>query len=117
MLNSRSISLLVDLSQLSCRQLSGVGTRTAERLASLGIESVQDLLFYLPYRYQDRTHIQSINQITEGEHVVVEGEIVSMHYPTVGRTRLLCRLADETGTIQLRFFYLNMLKVRPLATG
>jgi len=37
--------------------LRGVGARNAERLHKLGIQTVQDLLFHLPLRYQDRTRI------------------------------------------------------------
>ncbi|MHB1949616.1 MAG: ATP-dependent DNA helicase RecG [Gammaproteobacteria bacterium] len=107
----------IDLSQLPCEQLAGVGKRTAERLAHLGIQCVQDLLFHLPSRYQDRTRVYPIASLSPGEHVVVEGEVDSVSTPKVGRTRLLCRLHDATGRISLRFFYVNAFQRQQLSMG
>jgi RecG-like helicase len=47
--------------------LRGVGPRVAERLAALGIESLQDLLFHLPLRYQDRTRLSAIGSLRQGQ--------------------------------------------------
>jgi ATP-dependent DNA helicase RecG len=97
----------MDLSLLPCQKLTGVGKRTADYLSKLGIHHVQEVLFHLPLRYQDRTHIYAISDLKPGEHVVIEGEIASVGMPKGGRTRLLCQLHDATGRIQLRFFYVN----------
>ena len=107
----------IDLSVFSCSYLKGVGQRIAEHLARLEIYHVQDILFHLPFRYQDRTRIYSIADITSGDMVVIEGEIVSVLLPTGGRTRLVCRLADQTGHVHLRFFYLNSIQLKSLKTG
>jgi len=96
-----------DLSQIPCNRLTGVGAKVAERLANLGIMRVQDLLFHLPMRYQDRTRIHSIRDVSPHDHVVIEGEIESISAPRVGKTRLLCRLRDNSGRIHLRFFHVN----------
>ena len=56
-------------------RLKGVGPRMAEKLAGAGIEQVQDLLFHLPLRYQDRTRVTPIAAAREGEDVVIEGEV------------------------------------------
>lgn len=106
-----------DLSLIPCSRLTGVGKRIAERLAHLGIECVQDLLFHLPLRYQDRTRIYPIDQLTPGDHVVIEGIIESSSTPKVGRTRLLCRIKDATGYLHLRFFYVNTLQRKTLCVG
>jgi ATP-dependent DNA helicase RecG len=108
---------LPDLSLLPCTELRGVGKNTAERLAHLGINCVQDLLFHLPLRYQDRTRVISIGNLTAGDHVVIEGEIESISLPKVGRTRLLCQLRDPSGRIHLRFFYVNALQIKMLQPG
>lgn len=107
----------LDLSRLSCQHLKGVGNSIAERLAHLGIHHVQDILFHLPFRYQDRTRVYPICEVRPGEHVVIEGEVVSVGLPRGGRTRLLCRLEDATGYIQLRFFYVNTLQRKTLQPG
>ncbi|HLB57566.1 MAG TPA: hypothetical protein VJL60_02005, partial [Gammaproteobacteria bacterium] len=56
----------LDLSLLPCQQLTGVGKRIAERLAQIGIWHVQDLLFHLPLRYQDRTRVYPIRDLIPG---------------------------------------------------
>lgn len=107
----------IDLSTLSCQHLSGVGKRGAELLARLGIHHVQDLLFHLPLRYQDRTRVYPIRDVLPGDHVVVEGEIEVVSTPKVGRTRLLCRINDVSGRLFLRFFYVNSSQRQTLREG
>jgi RecG-like helicase len=53
--------------------LKGVGPRLAGTLRRLGIETVQDLLFHLPHRYEDRTRISPLGGLQPGTAVVVEG--------------------------------------------
>ena len=107
----------VDLSMLPCEHLTGVGKRTAERLAHLGFHNVQDVLFHLPMRYQDRTRVYPIAGLAPGDHVVIEGVIDSVATPKVGRTRLLCRLHDANGRISLRFFYVNAFQRKQMQIG
>ncbi|SRR5579883_154332 len=107
----------IDLSQTPCDQLKGVGAKTAERLARLGIHHVQDVLFHLPLRYQDRTRIHAMSELIPGEHVVIEGIVDSIATPKVGRTRLLCRLHDETGRVAIRFFYTNAFQRKQIEIG
>lgn len=96
----------------------GVGKRIAERLERLGISYVQDLLFHLPMRYQDRTRIYPMGGLTPGEHVVIEGVLETVSTPLHGgRTRLLCCVRDATGRIHLRFFYVNALQRKTLLPG
>lgn len=107
----------IDLSALPCQHLTGVGKRIAERLIHLGIQHVQDLLFHLPLRYQDRTRVHVIRDLIPGEYVVIEGEIETVNSPKVGRTRLFIRVKDMTGRIHLRFFYVNALQRKTLQIG
>ena len=55
--------------------LLGVGTRVAERFERLNIRSVEDLLFHLPTRYEDRTSVRPIGTLSYGERAVIVGEI------------------------------------------
>ena len=102
---------------MSCDQLKGVGPQVAARLAKLGIHTVQDLLFHLPFRYQDRTRIIPLGSVRPGQQVTIEGEVelteVSMRY----RRQLLCRIADGKGSLTLRFFYFNNMQQRSLVKG
>lgn len=85
--------------------LPGVGKQIAKHLARLDIYSVQDLLFHLPLRYQNRTRVQAIRQVRVGEEAVIEGIIDDVLAPGRGRTKLLCELNDGHGTLHLRFFH------------
>ncbi len=97
--------------------LKGVGPRMAERLQRLGINSVEDLLFHLPYRYQDRTRVVAIGALRPGEEVVIEGEIEACDIKFGKRRSLLCRLNDGTGSIMLRFFHFSGKQKESLSRG
>lgn len=112
------MSKISDLSLMPCTSIKGVGKSMAERLERLGIFCVQDLLFHLPARYQDRTQVMALSNLAYGEHAVVEGIIEAVQLPkTGGKTKLLCRLRDGTGYIHLRFFYVNALQLKTLIVG
>ena len=57
------------------RDLRGVGPKLEAALNQLGIQTCEDLLFHLPYRYEDRTRIQAIGSLYPGARVLVEGEV------------------------------------------
>lgn len=89
----------------------------AELLSALSIYSVQDLLFHLPLRYQDRTSITPIAALRAGADCVIEGEIKAADV-TFGRRRsLVCRLQDKTGTTTLRFFHFSATQKQSLQRG
>jgi ATP-dependent DNA helicase RecG len=113
----KTIIQTTDLSLLPCQSLRGVGKSIADRLSRLGIHCVQDLLFHLPLRYQDRTRIYPISHIAPGDHVVIDGTIENVSNPMGGRTRLVCQLRDPTGRVHLRFFYVNASQRQTLQAG
>lgn len=101
---------------LTCRILKGVGPRTTALLQKLHIYSVQDLLFHLPFRYQDRTHITPLNNLRVGDYAVIEAVVQSTQVSKGHkRASFLCYLRDSTGHITLRFFYFNVQQQRALA--
>ena len=89
------------------RELKGVGHAMAEKLAKLHLHTVQDLLFHLPIRYQDRTRVIPIGQLRFGDEAVIEGEVSGCEIKMGKRRSLICRLRDGTGSICLRFFHFN----------
>lgn len=103
--------------QIAISQLSGVGPRTAERLERLGIVTVQDMLFHLPSRYQDRTRITPIAALREGMEVVIEGEILICDTVRGRRRSLLCRIEDGSGVTSLRFFHFSNAQKNNLQRG
>jgi ATP-dependent DNA helicase RecG len=97
--------------------LRGVGAAQAARLARLGVESVGDLLWLMPLRYEDRTAIRPIGSVSPGEKVLVEGAIELAEVVIRRRRALLARLADGTGAITLRFFHFSQGQQAALARG
>lgn len=85
--------------------LKGVGSKTLQRLEKLGIRSVQDVLFHLPARYEDRTRITPIGSLRPGAQALVEGRIELAEVVPKGRRSLVCRIGDGTGFLNLRFFH------------
>jgi ATP-dependent DNA helicase RecG len=97
--------------------LRGVGTALAAKLARLGIQTIQDLLFLLPLRYEDRTCVVPIGTLLAGERAVVEGEVQHCEVAYRGRRQLLCRIADGSGFLTLRFFHFSSAQQQNLARG
>jgi len=97
--------------------LKGVGDKTAGLLEKLGIRTIQDLLFHLPLRYQDRTHITPIGAALPGQECLVQGEIEIAQIKFGRRRSLLCRISDGTGALTLRFFYFNKTQQENLQRG
>jgi len=97
--------------------LRGVGDALAARLAVLGVTTVQDLLFVLPTRYEDRTRVQPIGSLLAGLRAVVEGEVQLTEVVFRRRRQMLCRIADGSGFLTLRFFYFSAAQQEGLARG
>ena len=87
--------------------IGGVGPKKSELLKKeLGINNIEDLLYYFPYKHIDRTRFYKISEITsESFHVQVRGTLLRME--NVGRrpkTRLVARFTDGKDTIDLIWF-------------
>ena len=95
------------IEQLDVKFISGVGPQRANLLAKeLDIHSVQDLLYYFPYKYVDRSQIYPINEVTgDMPYIQVRGQIVSFETAGEGRVkRLIAHFTDGTGFIDLIWF-------------
>lgn len=97
--------------------LRGAGPQLASRLEKLGIQTVQDLLFHLPLRYEDRTRITPIGALLPGTSAVIEGEVQVAETVFRGRRSLLVRVADGSGGITLRFFHFNAQQAAGFVRG
>ena len=92
------------LSAIPLNSLSGVGAKVAEKLAKVGLNNVQDLLFHLPLRYEDRTRIYPIAKLHAGIWAAVQGKVMSVDTIFGKRKMLAVKISDGNGTITLRFF-------------
>jgi ATP-dependent DNA helicase RecG len=97
--------------------LRGVGAALAARLERLGVTRVEDLLFLLPLRYEDRTRLSPIGTLEPGVRAAVEGEVQLTEVAYRGRRQLLTRIADGSGWLTLRFFYFSQAQQLGLARG
>ncbi|GAA5216286.1 ATP-dependent DNA helicase RecG [Corallincola platygyrae] len=105
------------LDQYPLANLKGVGPKVAEKLEKLGLKTVQDLLFHLPYRYEDRTRIYPIASLMPGITGTVCGEITGCDI-SFGRKRMLrVRVNDGSGLITLRFFTFSAAQKNSFVVG
>jgi ATP-dependent DNA helicase RecG len=84
-------------------RLTGVGEKYLKKLHNLGIETVEDLLFYFPRKYNDFSQIIPINQVQLGEINTVCGTIWEVKNRRTPRRKMMLTtavLGDDTGTIQ-----------------
>ncbi len=106
-----------DIESLPVTVLKGVGPKVAERLARFGLHTLQDVLFHLPFRYQDRTRIEPIGSLLPGRAAVVVGTIEATDINFRGRRVLLSRISDGTGFLTLRFFHFSNAQKARLKRG
>jgi ATP-dependent DNA helicase RecG len=98
-------------------ELKSVGGKLAQKLAKLGIFYIQDLLFHLPLRYQDRTRITAIGALGPNYDGVIEGEVTLADVVFGKRRSLAVRLQDGTGAITLRFYHFTAVQKNKLEIG
>jgi len=96
-----------NLDQLPVTVLKGVGVRVAERLERLRMRTVQDVLFHLPSRYEDRTRVLPMGALRPGQFAAVAGEVELAEVRFGRRRSLLVRISDGTGALTLRFFHFS----------
>ncbi|WP_019218263.1 ATP-dependent DNA helicase RecG [Legionella tunisiensis] len=98
----------------SCEILAGVGPTLSAKLSKCGITTVADLLFHLPYRYQDRTRITAIRDLRANDWAVIVGRVCKTEVKYGKRMMLYCHVEDKTGILQLRFFHFNKQQIKAL---
>jgi ATP-dependent DNA helicase RecG len=87
--------------------LQGVGPRHAETLARLGLQTLGDMLYYFPRRYDDYSQLKPIRDLFYGEVVTVIGTIQSVHSRPIrgGKASIIeVIISDGTGGLRLSFF-------------
>ena len=105
------------LARIPVTALRGVGPKGAERLAKLGVLSVQDVLFHLPFRYQDRTKIVPVGSLRPGDQAVIDVTVDHADIRFGKRRSLLVQVSDGTGSMILRFFHFTAAQKSALSRG
>ena len=90
----------------SIQWVKGVGPKLAERLGTKkGFLTIEDLLYHLPFRYEDRSKIKKIKDLVVGEVEVVSGEVMATGEVRYGRRRVFeAALSDGAGLMKLKWF-------------
>lgn len=108
---------LINLARTPISVLKGVGPSMSDKLEKVGLHSVQDLLFHLPLRYEDRTRIMAIRDLVSGIHTNIIGEITQNQIVQGKRRMMLVTIHDGTGSINLRFFHFSAAQKNNLSIG
>ncbi|HEX9851736.1 MAG TPA: ATP-dependent DNA helicase RecG [Woeseiaceae bacterium] len=97
--------------------LTGVGPALAGKLQKLGLYRVEDLLFLLPLRYEDRTRLTRLGSLRPGVRAMVTGEVLLAETVFRGRRSLLVRIGDGSGQLTLRFFHFSRQQQAQFRSG
>jgi ATP-dependent DNA helicase RecG len=108
---------MTDIAVLPVTALKGVGPKLKDKLARLGLFTVQDVLFHLPLRYQDRTRLTPIGSLRPGREALFAGTIDLADVVYRKRRSLVVRVSDGSGHVHLRFFYFSAQQQANLARG
>ncbi|WP_296900866.1 ATP-dependent DNA helicase RecG [Thiohalocapsa sp.] len=113
------------LDQIPVTDLKRVGPKLAERLHKLGIDTVADLLFHLPARYQDRSRLRALADLRDGDEALVEGVVTDAQIAHGRRRSLKVWLRDGQadpaaaggGGVLLRFFHFSRAQAEGMRPG
>ncbi len=98
-------------------RLKGVGPKLAEQLGKLNIHCLEDLLFHLPFRYEDRSRIVPIGGLHPMQPAVIQGEITRVDVVFGKRRSLVVQLQDHTGALNLRFYHFSAAQKNGFRVG
>ena len=105
------------LNKIPVTRLNGIGAALEKKLHAIGIHNLQDLLFHLPFRYEDRSRVAAIGSISAGETIQIQGEVISTEIQFGRRRSLRSKVKDSSGFITLRFFHFSSAQKNSLAVG
>ena len=98
----------------SIQYLKGIGPKRAKSFQARGIESIEDLLYYFPRRYEDRTNFASISELKDGQIYTIKAQVLATGQHNSWRRRSFsitqAALGDSTGQISCVWFNQPYLK-------
>ena len=87
--------------------LHGVGPRMLPKLKKLGLVTIEDALYHLPIRYEDRRQLKTINQLRDNQQEVFVGSVLASGETVTTRSRRRIYeviVGDSSGKIALKWF-------------
>ncbi len=93
----------------SIQYIKGVGPKRALLLHKLGLQTVDDCFYFIPHRYEDRSHVKKIGALVEGEQVTFQGKVADVNILHLRRRRKILEVTvqDDTGTVCAKWFKFN----------
>jgi len=88
-------------------RIKGIGPKKSELLGKLKIKTAEDLLYFFPRRYEDRTKVWRIMEAPFDQDVLISGRVVSRKMPGspyLRKAPMRIQIEDNTGTVELIFF-------------
>jgi ATP-dependent DNA helicase RecG len=89
----------------------------SDPLAKLGLRTDADLIVHLPLRYEDETSVAPIASLRDGDTAQIEATVRRAEIAYRPRRQLVVHVADDTGTLALRFFNFYPSQQKALAAG
>ncbi|MFA5255936.1 MAG: ATP-dependent DNA helicase RecG [Candidatus Omnitrophota bacterium] len=88
------------------RYIKGVGPKKSECLARVGLNTIEDILYYLPKRYEDRSSVTAIKDLKPGQSMTIQGEISALNSRTArsGAVIFQAVVTDATGSMHAIWF-------------
>ncbi|MBM2806434.1 MAG: ATP-dependent helicase RecG [Deltaproteobacteria bacterium] len=102
------------------QDLKGVGPKRAEQLEAAGLSTVEDILYHVPFRYEDRRQLKKIAAAVLGQEESFIGELVmvqSRFIPRRRRQMMTAILRDDTAVLDLVWYRAPSFLVKGLAKG
>jgi ATP-dependent DNA helicase RecG len=95
--------------QTQMHLIKGVGPKLSELLSKRGVTTVEDALYLLPHRYEDRRCVQKIAKLQSGATEVFSGKVLSADIVSTkgGRRFFEAIISDDTGSVTLKWFNSN----------
>jgi ATP-dependent DNA helicase RecG len=86
--------------------LDGIGPALGEKFAGKGLSTVEDMLYFLPIRYEDRQNARKISELLPGEPGLTSGEVLATGETRYGRRRVFeAAVSDGTGILMAKWFH------------
>jgi ATP-dependent DNA helicase RecG len=97
-----------DITAIPLRRGKGIGPKIAALLSQKGLNTIEDLIYFLPNRYEDKRTLKKISDLKEGEIGLFVAKVTTsrpVYYPRARRRGFEATVRDDTGSLTLRWFH------------
>lgn len=106
-----------DITTISIRHVKGVGPKVASLFTKKDIHTIEDFLYFLPIRYEDKRTIRKISELKEGEKALILARVIAsrpVYFPRARKRAFEATVRDDTGSLTLRWFHVVLPYLREL---